>query len=71
MTQGQKEKKMAKISKGIRIKILIIMIENLKVDIKGNLHYNPNGLNVENGIKVSENILGRLKVIVTREETCT
>ena len=62
LLENMREKEeMTEISKEIKIEISMIMIENCKVEMKGNLHYNPNGLNVENGIKVSETIFGKVE----------
>jgi len=48
-------------SRGIRIEIPIIMIDNNKVEMKANLHYDPNGLHPKNGMRASKKMTGKIE----------
>jgi len=49
------------LSKEQRIEIPRTTIEDYKVKVKGNLHYNPNGLSMENEINIFNIVVGKIE----------
>ena len=57
---GDKQELM-EMSKEIRIGIPMIMIENCKVKMQGELHYSLKGFNVKNEVKIFENVFEKIE----------